>query len=72
MRPELRSLYGQLCRDDTPMVRRAAAHNLGKFAERVEPQCISRELIPLFQDLTVDGALMSMMMSSFAFGCIVF
>ncbi len=37
------------------MVRRAAAHNLGRFAERVEPPCISRELIPLFQDLTVDG-----------------
>ena len=43
-------------RDETPMVRRAAAHKLGRFAEVVEPPYISRELIPSFQDLTQDGA----------------
>ena len=42
-------------RDETPMVRRAAAHKLGRFAEVVEPPYISRELIPSFQDLTQDG-----------------
>ena len=30
---QLRSLFGQLCEDETPMVRRAAATNLGKVAE---------------------------------------
>ena len=39
------------------MVRRAAAFRLGKFAETMEPDLISKELIPLFQDLTQDGEL---------------
>lgn len=37
------------------MVRRAAAFRLGKLAETMEPDMISKELIPLFQDLTQDG-----------------
>ena len=48
-------MFRELCGDDTPMVRRAAASNLGKFAEVVEPEIISRELIPNFHNLTVDG-----------------
>lgn len=55
LRADLRQLYGKLCRDDTPMVRRAAAFRLGNFAETMEPDLISKELIPLFQDLTQDG-----------------
>jgi serine/threonine-protein phosphatase 2A regulatory subunit A len=31
---ELRSMFKQLCQDDTPMVRRAAAANLGVSLER--------------------------------------
>ena len=57
LRAELRNLYGKLCRDDTPMVRRAAAFRLGKFADTVEIDVISKEIIPLFQDLTQDGKL---------------
>lgn len=57
LRADLRQLFGKLCRDDTPMVRRAAAFRLGKFAETMEPDLISKELIPLFQDLTQDGEL---------------
>jgi len=34
-RRELRQLYKELSEDDTPMVRRGAAKNLGKFAEAV-------------------------------------
>ena len=37
------------------MVRRAAAFRLGKFADTVEADVISKEIIPLFQDLTQDG-----------------
>ncbi|KJH48794.1 HEAT repeat protein [Dictyocaulus viviparus] len=33
IKAELRSLFRQLCRDDTPMVRRAAASKLGDFAK---------------------------------------
>lgn len=57
LRADLRQLYGKLCRDDTPMVRRAAAFRLGKFADTVEPEIVSKEIIPLFQDLTQDGRL---------------
>ena len=39
------------------MVRRAAAFRLGKFADTVEPENVSKEIIPLFQDLTQDGTM---------------
>jgi hypothetical protein len=54
-RAELRQLYGQLCRDETPMVRRAAAQRLGAFAAVVEPEFVSGELLPLYTELTGDG-----------------
>lgn len=52
---ELRSLYTQLCRDETPMVRRAAAQKLGDFATNTEADVVGRELMPLFTELTNDG-----------------
>ena len=55
LRADLRQLYSKLCRDDTPMVRRAAAFRLGRFAETMDPDTISKDIIPLFQDLTQDG-----------------
>jgi hypothetical protein len=55
-RTELRQLYGQLCHDETPMVRRAAAQRLGTFAGAVERELVAKELLPLFTDLTGDGA----------------
>ena len=48
-------MYGQLCRDETPMVRRAAAQKLGPFAKAVERDFVARELMPLFTELTQDG-----------------
>lgn len=54
-RTELRQLYGQLCHDETPMVRRAAAQKLGPYAAVMERDAVSRELLPLFTDLTRDG-----------------
>jgi serine/threonine-protein phosphatase 2A regulatory subunit A len=50
----LRRLFAQLCNDDTPMVRRAAAHNLGGFATEVEPGSIMEEIVPLFNQLSAD------------------
>jgi HEAT repeat protein len=54
-RTELRQLYTQLCHDETPMVRRAAAQKLGQFAAVMERESVSRDLLPLFTDLTQDG-----------------
>lgn len=53
--PELRQMFAQLCHDETPMVRRAAAQKLGPFAGVVEREVVSRDLLPLFTDLTSDG-----------------
>lgn len=52
---ELRNLYRDLTHDETPMVRRAAALNLGKLATVMEPSDVSRDIIPIFHDLTQDG-----------------
>ena len=57
LRAELRNLYRDLTHDDTPMVRRAAAANLSKFADAVEPENISKELTTIFHELTQDGEL---------------
>lgn len=55
VKAELRQLYAALCRDETPMVRRAAAQKLGAFAKSVEREHVSRELLALFTDLMSDG-----------------
>uniref|UniRef100_A0A915KIA6 HEAT repeat protein n=1 Tax=Romanomermis culicivorax TaxID=13658 RepID=A0A915KIA6_ROMCU len=47
-------LFRNLCRDDTPMVRRAAAAKLGEFAKVVEPDYLKQELMQLFVDLAED------------------
>ncbi|ETN81849.1 HEAT repeat protein [Necator americanus] len=47
-------LFRQLCRDDTPMVRRAAAAKLGDFAKVFERDYLVEELHAMFCDLAVD------------------
>ncbi|CAI4224083.1 unnamed protein product [Auanema sp. JU1783] len=51
---ELRTLFRTLCRDDTPMVRRAAAAKLGEFAKVVDKDTLVEELHNIFCDLAVD------------------
>ena len=58
LKTELRTIYGQLCQDDMPMVRRAAASNLGKFAATVEQNHLKTEIMSIFDDLTQDGTLL--------------
>lgn len=48
------SLFRTLCRDDTPMVRRAAASKLGEFAKVLEKEFITEELHGTFCDLAAD------------------
>ena len=55
LKAELRTIFGQLCQDDMPMVRRAAASNLGKFAATVEQSHLKTEIMSIFDDLTQDG-----------------
>jgi serine/threonine-protein phosphatase 2A regulatory subunit A len=55
LKAELRTIYGQLCQDDMPMVRRAAASNLGKFAATIEQSHLKTEIMSIFDDLTQDG-----------------
>jgi serine/threonine-protein phosphatase 2A regulatory subunit A len=46
--------YRNLCGDDTPMVRRAAAGKLGEFAKVIEIDYLKSDLIPLFTALASD------------------
>lgn len=57
LRTECLSLFKQLAGDDTPMVRRAAASNLGDLARavaEVEPALVATELVPIFCQLVDD------------------
>lgn len=53
---QLRAAFGNLCDDETPMVRRAAASNLGKVAEASvdDKNFISKDVLIWFQKLTAD------------------
>ena len=48
------SLFRNLCSDDTPMVRRAAAAKFGELVKVVELDHVKNELIPLFNNLAQD------------------
>jgi hypothetical protein len=61
LKTELRTIYGQLCQDDMPMVRRAAALNLGKFAATIEQSHLKTEIMSIFDDLTQDGNFLYML-----------
>ncbi|KAK9733192.1 hypothetical protein RND81_04G050300 [Saponaria officinalis] len=56
VKAELRTIYNQLCQDDMPMVRRSAASNLGKFAATVDAANLKSSILPMFEELTQDGA----------------
>ncbi|KAJ3337307.1 protein phosphatase 2, regulatory subunit A [Gonapodya sp. JEL0774] len=53
-RDELRKGFAVLCKDDTPMVRRAAATNLPKMIARVSKEHLIGDLMPLFNGLSQD------------------
>jgi len=50
----LRQFYITLCKDDTPMVRRAAAVNFPKFALVLNPSLIKAEFISVIQEMMTD------------------
>ncbi|CDW58966.1 serine:threonine protein phosphatase 2A 65 kDa [Trichuris trichiura] len=51
---ELRTLFRNLCKDDTPMVRRAAATRIGEFAVAVGVSDFKQDLMSAFVDLASD------------------
>jgi len=53
-RGEIRQLYGELARDDTPMVRRAAASNIKNLVAVFEEEDVKADLLPLFSVLIKD------------------
>lgn len=51
---ELIMLYCDLAKDDTPMVRRAAALNIGQILNSISEQAYKDQIMSLFDSLTVD------------------
>ncbi|KAH9155114.1 hypothetical protein AeRB84_002894 [Aphanomyces euteiches] len=51
---EMRAMFGQLCRDDLPLVRKAAAAALGSFASMMDSATANNEVMPLFLALAQD------------------
>lgn len=49
---QLRKMYGTLCSEDTPMVRRAAANKFQDFVAVIEKQGILQDIIPVFRLLS--------------------
>ncbi|MCO5549546.1 hypothetical protein L7F22_003018 [Adiantum nelumboides] len=54
LQDELRKLFAALCNDDTPMVRRAAARDLGPFAKNLSKELVVSDIIPLYRKLSSD------------------
>ncbi|QDZ19227.1 ARM repeat domain-containing protein [Chloropicon primus] len=54
VKQELRVGFNELCKDETPMVRRAAAQQLGKYAEKLEKERLMTEVMTIFAELCED------------------
>lgn len=50
----MRELFGALCEDDTPMVRRAAAANMGKLCQQMTLKTLVTDIMALFISLSKD------------------
>jgi serine/threonine-protein phosphatase 2A regulatory subunit A len=53
-RDEMRRMFAALCTDDTPMVRRAAAKELGGFSKTLSHDVLLSDLLPAFRKLASD------------------
>lgn len=51
---EMRRMFAALCSDDTPMVRRAAAKELGAFSKTLSHDVLLSDLLPAFKKLAQD------------------
>eukprot|EP01117_Protostelium_nocturnum_P012157 TRINITY_DN4460_c0_g1_i2.p1 TRINITY_DN4460_c0_g1~~TRINITY_DN4460_c0_g1_i2.p1 ORF type:complete len:741 (-),score=293.39 TRINITY_DN4460_c0_g1_i2:57-2279(-) len=53
-RKELRSSFLQLCKDETPMVRRSAASSFGNVVRQFTKEQVREEVLPIFNQLASD------------------
>eukprot|EP01120_Amphizonella_sp_Union-15-10_P011989 TRINITY_DN523_c0_g1_i4.p1 TRINITY_DN523_c0_g1~~TRINITY_DN523_c0_g1_i4.p1 ORF type:complete len:347 (+),score=60.82 TRINITY_DN523_c0_g1_i4:30-1070(+) len=51
---ELICLFGNLCRDPTPMVRRAACTHLKNYVKTVDTETVKQDLLPMYSNLAND------------------
>lgn len=51
---DVRQIYKELCKDDTPMVRRTAAHNLSLICAYIDKDAVKEELLPIWSKLILD------------------
>jgi serine/threonine-protein phosphatase 2A regulatory subunit A len=54
MQERLRKKFLELCQEDTPMIRRACASQLGLFSTKLERDHVINELLPIFRQLSSD------------------
>lgn len=54
MQADLRQTFANLCGDETPMVRRAAAKHMGSFVQVCTADIVKDEIVPLFLRLSED------------------
>mmetsp|Transcript_57289 Transcript_57289/g.65319 ORF Transcript_57289/g.65319 Transcript_57289/m.65319 type:complete len:579 (+) Transcript_57289:36-1772(+) len=54
LKEKLRQKFVELCHEETQMVRRAGASNLGEFARKVEKEVLISEFIPILKQLSGD------------------
>lgn len=50
----IRNKFNELCREETPIVKKAVANKIGEFAKVLEKQHVVNELIQQFKDLASD------------------
>lgn len=51
---KIRQKFNDLCNEDTPMVKRAVARQIGEFTKNLDKENIIYEIIPLFKTLAND------------------
>ena len=47
-------MFSTLCQDDTPMVRRSAAKEMGGFSKQLPKDTLIKDLVPVFRKLSSD------------------
>lgn len=54
LREEMVKMFSALCQDDTPMVRRSAAKEMGGLSRQLGKETLIRDLVPVFRKLSSD------------------
>ena len=52
LKEKLRKKFIELCNEDTPMIRRACAKQLGEFSTQLDKSHVLQEILPIFRQLS--------------------